>query len=214
MEPRLNDRENADSTIDRVLKIGAIVPDAAGSRYAIVTDSKPVYMFSAEAMRILESEWRDRLVARFLPDQVKRIELAWGNGQKVAFDRDGVNGVGQPKWKRDPKTPLAGFELARLNQIVSALSATVATRFVRHAGDIPAEYGLKPAKLTLRVTIDPAKPPFVLRLGLPGSEPNTRLATAADGDSGPVFLLPDVKWSEWIVPPGAAELPANPFGEQ
>lgn len=212
----LNDRQTAGSTLDRVLTIGSLVPNQAGARFATVTGSKAAYTFSGELVRLLESEWRQRVVLRFVADRVRHVELVWSNGEKLEFDRDGLDGVGRPRWKLASKKSGGELEFdpSRLNGLLSTLSATVAIRFVRHDGTIPDSFGLKPALLTIRIADDADRPPAVLRVGLPGSEPNTRHATNVEGDTGPVFLLPEGQWSDWIVPPGRADLPANPFGDR
>ncbi|HWE39545.1 MAG TPA: DUF4340 domain-containing protein [Isosphaeraceae bacterium] len=206
-EATASSKASPEST-ERTLKIGAVVPNTRGSRYAMISGSPAVFAVNPETIRILESDWHEHLVIpKFALDDVARVELRRAGQTIVLAPSGGRTPGGRPEWKV-ASGELKGIDLGQLNPLLEMMSGLQALRFTQYEGPLPPRAGLSPPRLQVGVDLQGGQGTRLLRIGDAGPEPGTRLAATSSGAEGAVFLLNSGAWENWIEPPGPAKTPA------
>jgi hypothetical protein len=193
---------------ERTLKVGAIVPNTRGSRYATISGSPAVFAMNPETIKILESDWHEHLVVpKFALDDVARVELRRAGTTIVLVPSGGRTPGGRPEWKVS-SGEAKGIDLAQVNPLLEMMSGLTALRFTQYDGPLPPQDGLSPPRLQVGVDLQGGQGTRLLRIGDAGPEPGTRSATTAPAGEGAVFLLNAGAWEVWIAGPGATQEPA------
>lgn len=190
------------------LLVGKPSNAARTSRYAMIEGRPLVFTLESRALAILEAELRNRRILSFPPDRVRRLELDRA-GEVLAWVRPAAEPGLTAPWQAETSTPnTPTVPESAINALVESLGRLVTPRFIQYDGPFPSEAGLKDPLLVIRVKVDVESEPRLLRLGAFGPEPGTLLGTTAQGDSGPVFLVPAAPFQGWMPLPN---LPENPF---
>jgi hypothetical protein len=202
------------------LVVGDPVPDGGGSRYAMVEGRDLVFTLPPATVAILGSELHRRRVFEFGPEQVERLVLA-RPGRVQGFRHASRPFTGGLEWVPERGTDVADVAVADLDLLAGALGRFLTPRFVQYEGPFPPEACLETPVLGLTLELSGGLGRRFLRVGAESDEGN-RYATAEEGTTGAVFLLPtdrDLPWAP-LLPgapetpggaPGRAELPADPF---
>ena len=188
------------------LSVGAETAGGKRSRYARVSSSPIVFTIGPEVAAIFQAEWRERTVFTLDPKSTARVTLRWPgltlNARPVA-DAKGA----EPDWTLADPPPGLKFDQTQLKPLVKTLAHLTTFRFAQHAGPIPAEAALFPARLEVEAEPTGRDPARVLRIGR--TTPDGYIfATTESGPSGAVFLLPLSNWAPWVKPP-TVEPPAT-----
>lgn len=181
---------------ETTLTVGSTVPGKPGPRYARISSSPIVFTIGPEIVALFEAEWRDRTVFAFNPKSADRITLRWPslalNARPVPDAKEA-----EPDWSLADPPPGLKLDQSQLKPLAKMLSRLQTFRFTQHAGPIPAETGLFPAKLEVEVQPTGQVRPRVLRIGRTTPE-GYLYATTEETPSGAVFLLPLSNWSTWL----------------
>jgi hypothetical protein len=179
------------------LRIGA-QPPKAQSFSANLVGSPIVFTLSASAVAPFEAEFHDRGVLTFPADQVERLVLRWPD-RTFSFTRP-ARPTGPAQWLPESGIDLSGFDLNKLNALVTSLSRLVTPQFVQYDGPFPSSSGLDHPQLTIEVVLGGQQGTRALRLG--NFRAHDQLdATTATGSSGPVFVLTGPAWTELVKSP-------------
>lgn len=190
------------------LRIGAKPPKAQSS-YANIAGSPIVFTLGAAAVQTFEAEFHDRVVLTFPADKVEQLVLRWPD-RTLSFTRQ-ARPTGPARWLPEPGIDITGFDLSKLDALVTSLSSLVTPRFVRYDGPFPSSSGLDHPQLTIEVVLGGKRETHALRLG--NFRADDRLdATTASGSSGPVFVLAGPAWTELVKSPRpSSDLPDDVF---
>jgi hypothetical protein len=200
--------KKAAETTERTLKVGAVVPNTRGSRYATISGSPAVFAMNPETIKILESDWHEHVVVpKFVLDDVARVELRRPGTTVVLVPSGGRTPGGRPEWKLS-SGEAKGIDLSQVNALLDLMSGLPALRFTQYDGPLPPQAGLSPPRLQVGVDLQGGQGRHLLRIGDAGPEAGTRLATTAPGGQGAVFLLSAGAWESWIAGPEASQKPA------
>ncbi|MGB2987464.1 MAG: DUF4340 domain-containing protein [Phycisphaerae bacterium] len=100
-------------------------------------------------------EYRDQQLWTFMPDDVTRVEIMdrsdIDNPVSYAFARDGA------RWMME--SPVTAGATPKVDDMIRAMSRVRAIKWHDDDADRLATYGLKPAPLTVRATVEEAIPP-------------------------------------------------------
>ncbi len=192
--------------------LGEPVPGKDGARYAMIEGKPTVFAMAGALVRIFEAEFRDRLVVSFPMEKVKRVVFRWPN-LGLALVPPPKDRAGEP-WQFDgPIVAQPGFDTARVGGLVKLLSDLKTERFTLPPGKIPADTGLDSPRLRIEIYFDEGIPPRVLRLGRSNGN-GSLFSTNEPGPLGPVFLLGEDVWNEWLRPAKLGdELPSDVFAK-
>jgi hypothetical protein len=181
------------------LSVGAAVPGKPGPRYARVSSSPIVFTIGPEVPALFEAEWRDRTVFTLDPKSTEHVSLRWPTMTLVARPVPNPKG-GDADWAiADPPKGLK-LDQSQLKPMIQSLAKLSTFRYVQHAGPIPPEMGLFPARLEIEAQPSGGGSPKTLRIGRRSSD-GYFLATTEPGPSGVVFLLPMSNWAPWLNTP-------------
>ncbi len=181
------------------LRVGAEVPDSAGSRYAKVDGQPTVFTLAPQAQAILNGELHARGIFRFPINQVTRIVLRYPD-RSLSFAREARAFEVASDWIPEEGTDAEASSSARLNSLIQALANLTTPKFEQYVGSFPSESGLNEPALVIEVHLSGGQGTRMVRIGSPTETPNVRLATADTGDSGAIFHLPPGPWMSWLPP--------------
>jgi hypothetical protein len=197
---------------DGTLSVGRDVPGAAGARYATIAGDPMVFTLKPEAIPILTAELHDRRVVEFPADQAARLVVRRPD-RSFRFARKARPSAADPSgWEPEAGSASPGFEVSRVEPLITALANLRALRFEQYDGPIPAGVGLSPPVVSLQVQLKGDLGTRELRLGLTAG-PGQRWATTEAGAAGAVFVLPEAGWEPYLPParPGPSVLPEDVF---
>jgi hypothetical protein len=185
----------------------------AASRFAVVEGHPPVFTLSTAAIQPFLAEFHDRRVLTFPVEKVERLTLRWPD-RTLSFARHPQPLGGPADWRPEPGIDVSGFDMSRLNALAEALARLSTTRFVQYGGVFPIRVGLAHPRLVVQVELGDRMGERELRIGDSGDD-GLPYATTTRGDSGPVFALPGLGWTDLLKPPSSAnpplQLPSDVF---
>ncbi|MBV8677415.1 MAG: DUF4340 domain-containing protein [Planctomycetaceae bacterium] len=176
------------------LRVGSKDP-RTGSFFASLTGQPLIFTLKPSTLLPFEAEFHTPRVLSFPAGKAERLVLRWP-GRRLSFvPQPGVRG-GPTKWRPEPGIDISGFDLSRLDPLVSDLSRLKTQRFDQYDGAFPAESGLSSPRLAIEVDLS-GQAPRELRVGNTRTD-GTLFATTATGSSGPVFFLAGPAWTSLV----------------
>ncbi len=190
------------------LRVGSKDP-RTGSFFASLTGHPLIFALKPSILLPFEAEFHSPRVLLFPAGKAERLVLRWP-GRKLSFvPRPGARS-GPTKWRPEPGVDLSGFDLSRLDPLVSDLSRLTTQRFDQYKGAFPSESGLSSPRLAIEVDLS-GQAPRELRVGNARAD-GALFATTATGSSGPVFFLAGPAWTSLVHAfSQGGELPADVF---
>lgn len=154
------------------LLIGKAVAGRPDQVYVQVEGAPTVYKVGSELVKLVEHDagyWRDGRLARFVPVEVKTLELKHPDGQDILMEKSGG------KWTiRKPKEIEA--DLVTVEKMLEELSELSIIRYADDSPSDPAKYGLDP------------KEAWMVRVGLEGKPGQTFVVGKFDPVEKDVFV--------------------------
>ncbi|MBV8075699.1 MAG: DUF4340 domain-containing protein, partial [Planctomycetaceae bacterium] len=190
------------------LRVGSKDP-RTGSFFASLTGQPLIFTLKPSTLLPFEAEFHTPRVLSFPAGKAERLVLRWP-GRRLSFvPRPGARG-GPTKWRPEPGIDISGFDLSRLDPLMSDLSHLKTQRFDQYDGAFPAESGLSSPRLAIEVDLS-GQAPRELRVGNTRTD-GTLFATTATGSSGSVFFLAGPAWTSLVDAfSRGGELPADAF---
>jgi hypothetical protein len=195
------------------LRVGAKLP-RKDLWFANIEGSPIVFTLSKAVLEPFEGEFHTHRVLAFRAGAARRLALRWP-GRTLSFrPQENPSGKGV-RWVPEEGVDASGFDVSRVGPLVGVLSKLDTPKFLQYRGPLSPETGLDAPLLEIEVQLGDDRGTRRLRLGRSTDEET--LATDAEGDSGPVFLLTGPAWHDLIEhPPGKKgdELPEDVFAPE
>jgi hypothetical protein len=197
------------------LRIGKKLPKSELS-YANIAGSPVVFTLGDKVLELFNAEFHTHRVLSFKAESARRLVLRWP-GRTLRFKPQVDPARKVLRWVPEPDPEHAqahpGFDTSRVTALVAFLANLTTPKFFQYEGPLPVYTGLTEPRLVIEVEVSDSKAPRVLRLGR--STPEQTLATTAQGDSGPVFVLTGPAWSDLVLHvPGSGEFPDDVFAPE
>jgi len=202
------------STAETVLRIGSAKKETT-LFYANIEGDPRVFTLAAGVVAPMEFELHYQAVLGFKPENADGLTLRWPT-RTLALERVPQPGGLGALWQPVPGYDPSGLESLRADELVKTLAGLKTPRFLQYAGAIAETFGLDEPRATIEVRLAEGKGSSragrTLRVGN-SAGPGAFAATNAEGDEGPVFLLPlDPALRDLFrAPPRPGDLPDEVF---
>lgn len=186
----------ADGGASKTLAIGKESDPRTKSRFAKLSDQEVIFTLPQITLAAFNAEWHDPQVLSFTAERATGIRLNWGEGDLSYKYAPSLSG--SPAWQVAQGKAPATIGPGQIDLLVRQLASLQILRFAQYAGPFRDDYGLAKPALRIAVTYTEKDKPLTRELRLGRMSDEGLFATVAEGDSGPVFLLPASLWGGWI----------------
>jgi hypothetical protein len=166
------------------LNVGSLDPDGRGARFAASSMADQPFTLSDSIVAILSAEMHERTVLRIPENTINTITVRRSGSLR--------------RWRREAKVfqqsdwiPESGTEPSEaIGPFAQALVDLQTSRYLQYQGSFADRYGLIDDPLIIEIQESSGSKPARLRIGSI-AEQGQYAATAAEGEAGAVFLLPE-----------------------
>jgi hypothetical protein len=191
----------------RALLVGGPVPGRKGERYARLDGEPGVFTIGPKLLTLLASEFRDRRMIAFAPEQANRLVIR-GGGAEFTFEK-GDAGAWRPRGGGGSWPP--GYDQDVISNLITALSTLTAERIVQDEGPMPEGSALDPPGRTIEVGIGAGEAGQTASIRLGATLGESRFAAMGAEGPGAAFLIKAAPFNLPVPAPAGEELPEDPF---
>ncbi len=169
-----------------------------GGHYAKLAKNDLVFSVEQTLVSYLTAELHDHALLKFDSSKVEGLTLTWPNG-KLELTNKKAEGKPVKEWSvvDDDEFKL---DANKPRSLVNALAFLNTDKFAQYAGDFTEAHSLDKPALLIEIKLDGEADPKTLRIG--AADDDRRFAATGE-KSGPVALLLEDRFKEFLVGPSA-----------